>query len=154
MDRFDRNILEHLQEEGRRNVELAEAVGLSPCLRRVRKLERSGVIRQYAALLESTAVGLGVSVFAQISLERQVVAVLDAFEYHIRVRPEVVECYLMTGDHDYHLLRILVPDLKAYRSFVLDHLSKAPGVSSIRLSFALKQVKYSTAFPLEHLVMS
>ncbi|MGY8997901.1 MAG: Lrp/AsnC ligand binding domain-containing protein, partial [Alphaproteobacteria bacterium] len=77
-------------------------------------------------------------------------SVLDAFEAHISARPEVVECYLMTGDHDYHL-RIVVPDLEAYRTFVLDHLSKAPGVSSIRSSFALKQVKYSTALPLEHL---
>jgi Lrp/AsnC family leucine-responsive transcriptional regulator len=155
MDQFDRNILNHLQEEGRAtNVELADAVGLSPspCLRRVRELERSRVIRQYAALLEPTAVGLGVSVFAQVSLERQVEAVLDAFEAHISARPEVVECYLMTGDHDYHL-RIVVPDLEAYRTFVLDHLSKAPGVSSIRSSFALKQVKYSTALPLEHLTV-
>jgi len=155
MDQFDRNILNHLQAEGRAtNVELADAVGLSPspCLRRVRELERSGIIRQYAALLEPNAVGLGVSVFAQVSLERQVEAVLDAFEDHISARPEVVECYLMTGDHDYHL-RIVVPDLEAYRSFVLDHLSKAPGVSSIRSSFALKQVKYSTALPLEHLTL-
>ena len=153
MDRFDIAILSRLQEGGRAtNVELAEAVGLSPspCLRRVRELERRGVIRQYAALLDAPAIGLGVSVFAQVSLERQVEPLLDAFEAHVRDRPEVVECYLMTGDHDY-LLRIVVPDLEAYRSFVLDHLSRAPGVSSIRSSFALKQVKYSTALPLRHL---
>jgi len=153
MDRYDRNILNHLQEDGRAsNVDLAQAVGLSPspCLRRVRDLEKRGVIRQYAALLDPAEVGLGVSVFAQVSLERQTEALLDDFEAHIRARPEVVECYLMTGDHDY-LLRIVVPDLEAYRAFVLEHLSKAPGVSNIRSSFALKQVKYSTALPLDHL---
>ena len=152
MDQYDHNILGHLQEDGRAtNVELAETVGLSPspCLRRGRELERQGVIRQYAALLDPAAVGLGVSVLAQVSLERQVEALLDDFEAHIRARPEVVECYLMTGDHDY-MLRIVVPDLEAYRTFVLDHLAKAPGVSNIRSSFALKQVKYSTALPLDH----
>ena len=153
MDQFDRRILENLQQDGRStNVELAGQVGLSPspCLRRVRELEKAGVIRQYVALLEPSAVGIGVSVFAQVSLERQIEALLDAFEEAVRSRPEVVECYLMTGNHDY-LLRIVVPDLNAYRSFVLDHLSKAPGVANIRSSFALKQVKYSTALPLDHM---
>ena len=153
MDRFDRTILSRLQEDGRAtNVELAEAVGLSPspCLRRVRELERDGVIRQYVALLDPHALGLGVSVFAQVRLERQAEDVLDAFEAAVRDRPEVVECYLMTGDHDY-LLRIVVPDLEAYRSFILDHLTKVPGVANIRSGFALKQVKYSTALPLGHL---
>jgi DNA-binding Lrp family transcriptional regulator len=153
MDAFDMRILEHLQRDGRAtNVELAGAVGLSPspCLRRVRELENAGVIRQYVALLEPASLGLGVSVFAQVSLERQIESLLDAVEAALSARPEVVECYLMTGDHDY-LLRIVVPDLDAYRSFVLDHLSKAPGVANIRSSFALKQVKYSTALPLDHM---
>lgn len=153
MDQFDRRILENLQHDGRAtNVELASQVGLSPspCLRRVRELEKAGVIRQYVALLEPSEVGIGVSVFAQVSLERQIEALLEAFEEAVRARPEVVECYLMTGNHDY-LLRIVVPDLNAYRSFVLDHLSKAPGVANIRSSFALKQVKYSTALPLDHM---
>ena len=152
MDRFDLRILSLLQENGRTtNVELAEAVGLSPspCLRRVRELERRGVILQYVALLDAASLGLGVSVFAQASLERQVEPVLDAFEAHVKARPEVVECYLMTGNHDY-LLRIVVPDLDAYRTFVLGHLAKAPGVANIRSSFALKQVKCSTAIPLGH----
>ena len=153
LDVFDRRILENLQKNGRTtNVELAGEVGLSPspCLRRVRELENAGVIRQYVALLEPSSVGIGVSVFAQVSLERQIESLLDAFEEAISARPEVVECYLMTGNHDY-LLRIVVPDLDAYRSFVLDHLSKAPGVANIRSSFALKQVKYSTALPLDHM---
>jgi len=154
LDVFDRRILENLQKNGRTtNVELAGEVGLSPspCLRRVRELENAGVIRQYVALLEPSSVGIGVSVFAQVSLERQIESLLDAFEEAISARPEVVECYLMTGNHDY-LLRIVVPDLDAYRSFVLDHLSKAPGVANIRSSFALKQVKYSTALPLDHML--
>ncbi len=131
------------------NTELAAAVGLSPapCLRRVRALEESGVIRKHVSLVDPGAVGLPVSVFVSISLERQVEEALKRFERAILTRPEVMECYLMTGDADYHL-RVVCADLAAYERFVLEHLAKAPGVSSIRSSFALKQVKYSTALPL------
>ena len=150
LDAIDRKILARLQEDARiANVELSEAVGLSPapCLRRVRALEEEGVIRKHVTLLDPGAVGLPVSVFVNVSLERQVEKALQRFESAILTRPEVMECYLMTGDADY-LLRVVCADLVAYERFLLDHLTQIPGVASIRSSFALKQVKYSTALPV------
>jgi Lrp/AsnC family leucine-responsive transcriptional regulator len=153
MDRTDCKILALLQEEARLpNVELAQAVGLSPspCLRRVRLLEESGVIRRYVTLLDPARVGLPVSVFVQVTLERQVESALQLFEEAVRQHPEVMECYLMTGDADY-LLRVVAPDLESYQRFLLDHLTRIPGVASIKSSFALKQVGYRTALPLNHI---
>ncbi len=150
LDDIDRRILAVLQDDARiSNVDLAGRVGLSPspCLRRVRDLEESGLIRRYVALLDPAAVGLGVSVFIQVSLERQAEQGLGTFEQRILERPEVLECYLMTGDADY-LLRVVVPDVAAFERFLLDHLTRIPGVASVKSSFALKQVKYRTALPL------
>src|SRR5919206_5385001 len=104
LDEFDARVLAVLQEDGRRaNVDLAQAVGLSPspCLRRVRALGRRGVIRRYVTLLDPEAVGLPVSVFISVTLDKQVEENLEIFERAIRERPEVMECYLMTGDADY-----------------------------------------------------
>ena len=150
LDAIDRRILTELQADARiSNAALAEAVGLSasPCLRRVRALEAAGVIRRYAALLEAAEVGLPISVFVQVTLERQIEQALETFETAIQDRPEVMECYLMTGDADY-LLRVVVSDLNAYERFLKEHLTRVSGVSSIKSSFALNQVKYSTALPL------
>lgn len=150
LDAIDRTILARLQEDARiPNTELSDAVGLSPapCLRRVNALKEQGVIRKYVTLLDPSAVGLSVSVFVNVSLERQIEKALQRFETAILTRPEVMECYLMTGDADY-LLRVVCADLVAYERFLLDHLTQIPGVASIRSSFALKQVKYSTALPL------
>lgn len=132
------------------NVELAEASGVSasPCWRRVRELERSGVISRYVTLVDPSAVGLPVSVFIQVSLEKQIESALEDFEQIVLARPEVMECYLMTGDADY-LLRVVVADLEAYERFLMDHLTRVPAVANIRSSFALKQVKYRTALPLD-----
>ncbi len=150
LDAIDRKIIAQLQNDARiANVDLADAVGLSPapCLRRVRALEESGVIRKHVSLVDPASVGLAVSVFVHVSLEKQVEKALKKFEDAIRTRPEVMECYLMTGDADY-LLRVVCADLGAYERFLLDHLTQVPGVASIRSSFALKQVKYSTALPV------
>ena len=150
MEDMDRRILVELQQNARlTNVALAERVGLSPspCLARVRALEQSGVIARYVALLEPQRVGLNVSVFIQVSLEKQVGATLDRFETAICAMPEVMECYLMTGECDY-MLRVVVADVQALQHFIVDRLSKVPGVSNIRSSFALKQVKFNTALPL------
>ena len=150
LDAIDRQILEVLQDDARiSNVDLAGRVGLSPspCLRRVRDLEERGVVRRYVALLDPAAVGLGVSVFVQVSLERQAEQGLGTFEKRILERAEVLECYLMTGDADY-LLRVVVPDVAAFERFLLDHLTRIPGVASVKSSFALKQVKYRTSLPL------
>ncbi|HUC61581.1 MAG TPA: Lrp/AsnC family transcriptional regulator [Alphaproteobacteria bacterium] len=150
LDRIDRNILTQLQDDGRlSNSDLAERVGLSPspCLRRVRALEAAGVIRKYAALVDPAAVDLAVSVFVSVTLEKQIEERLEAFEAAVVSRPEVLECYLMTGEADY-LLRVVVADLAAYERFLKDHLTRIPGVASIKSSFALKQVRYKTALPL------
>ncbi len=150
LDEIDRRILAELQDNARiSNVDLAARVGLSPspCLRRVRDLEESGVIRRYATLLDPAAVGLGVSVFVQVSLERQIEVGLESFEARVLARPEVLECYLMTGDADY-MLRDVVPDVAAFERFLLDHLTRIPGVASIKSSFALKQVTFRTALPI------
>jgi DNA-binding Lrp family transcriptional regulator len=150
LDDIDRRILTALQENARiSNVELAEQVGISPspCWRRVRDLEQKDIIARYVTLLEPANIGLPVSVFVQVSLERQVEAALETFERAVAGWPEVMECYLMTGDADY-LLRVVVADLDAYHRFLVDHVTRVPGVSSIKSSFALKQVKYRTALPL------
>lgn len=150
LDRIDRKILAALQDDARlTNADLAEKVGLSPspCLRRVKALEVAGVIRRYATLIDPAAVNLPVSVFVSVTLERQVEERLEAFEAAVVERPEVLECYLMTGEADY-LLRVVVADLAAYERFLKDHLTRIPGVASIKSSFALKQVRYNTALPL------
>lgn len=147
-DAVDRNILDRLQRDGRiSNVDLAREIGLSPsaCLRRMRELEASGVIDRYAAILNQAAAGFDLSVFAQVTLERQ--AAIETFERSVADRPEVMECYLMAGDADY-LLRVAVADVAAYQRFLKDHLARIPGVASVRSSFALNRVKYDTALPL------
>jgi Lrp/AsnC family leucine-responsive transcriptional regulator len=149
-DKTDRKILDALQDNARiTNIELAQVVGLSPspCLQRVRRLQESGLISRYVTLLNPLALGLTVSVFIQVSLERQVERALESFEKAIQSRPEVMECYLMTGDADY-LLRVVVPDVPSLERFIVNYLSKISGIASIKSSFALKQVKYKTALPL------
>ncbi len=144
-------LLELLQADARiTNVALADAVNLSPapCLHRVRDLEAAGVIRGYVTLLDPETVGLDVSTSIQVSLEKQVGSALQVFEAAIDAWPEVMECYLMTGDSDY-LLRVVVPDLKALQSFIVDRLARIPNVSNIRSSVAIKQIKYKTALPVE-----
>jgi DNA-binding Lrp family transcriptional regulator len=150
LDSIDWKILGLLQGDARMsNVELAKAVGLSPspCLNRVRALEEAGYISRYVTLLDALRVGLKVSVFIQVTLERQIESALERFENAIRTRPEVMECYLMTGDADY-LIRVVVADIQVLEEFILKFLSKLPGVGNIKSSFALKQVKYQTALPL------
>ena len=150
LDAMDRKILACLQENARvPNVDLARRVGLSPspCSRRVKELEEGGVIRHYATLIDPAAAGLPVSVFINVTLEKQVEQELEVFEAAVTALPEVMECYLMTGTADY-LLRVVVSDIAAYKQFLMDHLTRIPGVSNITSSFALKQVKYRTALPL------
>ena len=150
LDAIDWQILDRLQGDARiSNVKLAEAVNLSPspCLARVRELEAGGYIDKYVTLVNPLKLGLTVSVFIQVTLEKQAEKQLGGFEAAIQKRPEVMECYLMTGDSDY-LLRVVVPDIQALERFIVDHLTKIPGIANIRSSFALKQVKYQTALPL------
>lgn len=150
LDRIDIAILQQLQKDARiTNAELARAVNLSstPCFNRVRTLERLGLFRQQVTLLDAEALGLHLNVFIQVSLEKQVEDALNRFEEAIAERPEVMECYLMTGDADY-LLRVVMPDMQSLEHFIVHWLTKIPGVSNIRSGFALKQVRYKTALPL------
>ena len=150
LDTIDRQILTQLQRNARMsNARLAERVGLSPapCLRRIRALEEAGIIRDYVALVDSRTVDRAVTVFIEIRLDLQVKDRLDILERAIREWPEVLECNLMTGDADY-LLRVAVPDVDAYEHFLRDKLTRLEGVASVKSSFALKQVKYTTALPL------
>ena len=151
LDDIDRKILVELQADGRMSLnDLAAKVGLSPspCLRRVRMLERDCVISRYVAVLDQRAVGLPVSVFVSIRLERQRQEALDRFAKAIERWPEVLECYLMTGPRDYWL-RVVVPDLDAYERFVKQKLTRIEGIASIESSFALEQVKYTNVLPLD-----
>ncbi|MGE3829829.1 MAG: Lrp/AsnC family transcriptional regulator [Parvibaculaceae bacterium] len=151
LDEIDRKILVALQVNGRMPVnDLAEKVGLSssPCARRVRLLEEAGVIKGYAALIDQAKVGLPISVFASIKLERQREEELDRFSKAISNWPEVADCYLMTGQRDY-LMRIVVNDLVAYERFLKDKLTRLKGVASIESSFALGEVKRSHVLPIK-----
>ena len=151
LDAIDRRLLEALQSDGRLTAtELAKRAGLttSPCLRRLHRLESEGVIRGYAALIDQKKVGLPISVFVSIKLERQREEDLNRFEEAARRCPEIVECYLMTGQRDY-LLRVVARDLADYERIIKETLTRIEGVASIESSFALSQVKHSNALPLD-----
>lgn len=150
LDKTDINILNKLQENAKiTHAELAKAVNLSttPCFNRVKALEELGLFRQQVTLLSPERLGLRVNVFIHVSLDRQREEALQRFEQAIAERPEVMECYLMSGDADY-LLRVLVNNINEIESFIINHLTRIPGVANIRSSFALKQVRYKTALPL------
>jgi len=153
LDRTDRRILEHLQADGRlSNQELAERVLLSPspCLRRVRALERSGVIQRYAAVLDPLRVGLELLAYVSVKLEKRGKMPVDQFTRAVQSWPEVITCFSMTGDMDY-LMRVQVENLAHYSRFIMDKLLKQPGVIDIKSNFVLERVKETTALPLEHL---
>ena len=150
LDTIDRKIIAAVQEHGRITAnDLAERVGLSPspCARRLRLLEESGIIKGYTAVIDQKKVGLPISAFASIKLERQREEDLDRFAQAVARWPEVADCYLMTGARDY-LMRIVVRDLEAYEAFLKDRLTRLDGVASIETSFALGQVKRSEILPL------
>lgn len=153
LDNLDRRILAALQRDARlSNVQLAEEVGLSPspCLRRVRILEEAGVIRGYHADLDRAGIGLGLTVFVGVRVERHHDETSTAFRKAVVLLPEVVSCHLVSGESDF-LLQVVVPDLPAYEALLLGSLLKLPGVSDIRSNFAIATVKPSTPLPLEHL---
>ena len=152
VDATDILILKILQHNaGISNTELAEKISLSPspCSRRVKLLEEAGFIKGKVTLLDPKAVGLPVNVFIQITLSRQRKNNLEDFEKSISQWPEVMECYLITGDIDY-LIRVVVPDLDGCQQF-LDKLTDLEGISHVKSSFSLKQIRYKTELPLEHL---
>ncbi|MDH3533408.1 MAG: Lrp/AsnC family transcriptional regulator [Gammaproteobacteria bacterium] len=150
LDRYDKLILEALQRDGRiSNVHLAALVNLSEsaCLRRVRALEDSGMIDRYAALLSQPNVGLPGNVFVHIGLHREEESELAAFEEAVRDIPEVMECYLMTGEFDY-LLRVVVSDMADFERLHRDALTRLPGVARVNSSVAIRTVQKKTELPL------
>lgn len=149
MDAKDRQIIAALQRDGRlTNQDLSEKVALSPspCLRRLRILEETGVIKGYTAIVDEQAYGLPITVFVRIRLDRHTEKIVAAFEEKIRSIDAILDCYMMTGNSDY-LLRVLVEDLADYEDFVRTRLHKIEGVASIDTSFAYGMVKRSTVFP-------
>jgi len=152
IDEIDRKILEIIQQDASiSNSDLADKIALSasPCARRVKLLEESGLIRGKVTLLDPKAVGLPVNVFTQITLSRQRKNNLEMFEKSISEMSEIMECYLITGDIDY-LIRAVVPDLDGCHQF-LDKLTALDGISHIKSSLSLKQIQYKTALPLKQL---
>jgi Lrp/AsnC family transcriptional regulator len=150
LDRLDRRILDLLQREGALPVaEVAARTGLSTttCWRRIQQLEQSGVIRQRVAILDRAKLGLDVVVFVQVRLSTQGRDAIAQFDKAIRDRPEVLDCYTLTGEWDF-CLRIVTRDMKEYEAFFLDHLSKIPNVQSVNSSIAVTVVKESTVLPL------
>ncbi len=154
LDNTDRRLLAALQANGRATFdELAERVSLSPSatLRRVRRLEESGVISGYAALVQPERVGLTLTAYLNVRLEKHADShkrsPMDAFRASVQNWPEVVECYSLTGEMDY-LLRVVVRDMAHYSRFVLDTLLKHPSVQDCKTSFVLDRVKRTTALPL------
>ncbi len=150
LDRYDRMILDALQTDGRiSNVQLAAAVSLSEsaCLRRVRVLEDSGLIERYSAVLSQREAGMPGNVFVQIGLHREEDSELAAFEEAVRAIPEVMECYLMTGEFDY-LLRVVVTDMADFERLHRSALTRLPGVARVNSSVAIRTVEKKTRLPI------
>jgi DNA-binding Lrp family transcriptional regulator len=150
LDRVDSKILQLLSQDGRISWrDLAERIGLSltPTLRRIRRLEEEGVISGYSARIDEQRLGFGITMYVLVTLERQTEETLKVFERRIADVPEVMSCYLMTGDADY-ILRIVVADLQSYQRFMLDILTRIPGVSRIQSSLAIKPVFQRAAPPI------
>jgi Lrp/AsnC family leucine-responsive transcriptional regulator len=154
LDKLDRLILRTLQTDGRATYDqLAEKVSLSPSavLRRVRRLEESGVIDRYVALVKPEAVGLGLTAYLNVRLEKHTEThkrnPMDLFRASVQTWPEVVECAALTGEMDY-LLRVVVADMAHYSRFIMDTLLKHPSVEDCKTSFVLDRVKATTAVPI------
>ncbi len=153
MDRVDKKILELLQLNSKiSNQELAEKVSLSPspCLRRVKQLEDDGYINKYVALLNPEKLGLQLTIFASVGLSSHDPKITSGFEKIIKSLPEVVQCHLVTGQAQDYLLKIIVPNLNVYQSFLLNKLTQIEGVRSVYSNFVLHNVVDKTSLPLTH----
>jgi Lrp/AsnC family transcriptional regulator, leucine-responsive regulatory protein len=150
IDRVDTKILHALAQDGRMSWrDLADRIGLSltPTLRRVRRLEEAGIISGYSARFDEQRLGFGITMYVMVTLERQTEETLKVFERRVADVPEVMSCYLMTGEADY-ILRVVVSDLQSYQRFMLDVLTRIPGVSRIQSALAIKPVFQRNAPPV------
>lgn len=150
-DRVSLRIIHELQRDGRLSAQqLAERVGLSatPVWRRVKELEQSGVLRRHVALMDREKLGLSICVLANVSLVRQNEGAVEDFERFALAQAEIMECARITGEADY-VIKVVVPDMKAYDRFLSERVFKLAGVASIRSNVVLREVKYETALPVE-----
>jgi Lrp/AsnC family leucine-responsive transcriptional regulator len=157
LDRIDRRILEEIQRNGRiSNLELADAVGLSPtpCSRRVKRLEESGIIDRHVTLLNQSRLGLKLTAFITIEMDRHTPERFENFEQQVQQFPEVVECAVVTGNAADYLVKAVVPDMEYYEAFLLGKLTRIEGVTGVQSSFVLRPVVRNTELPLDHIDQS
>ena len=151
LDRYDRAILDALQHDARlTNQDLAERIGLSPspCLRRVRRLEESGLIEGYRALLNARELNMKLMAFIHISMDRHTPERFENFEKKVAECPEVLECHLITGQDDDYLLKVIVEDMEGFQALLLERITRIEGVSGVHSSFVMKSPVRKTALPL------
>lgn len=151
LDRYDRQILDILQQDGRiSNQDLADRIGLSasPCLRRVRALEDSGIIRGYRALCDAKKLGLTLTVLIHIAMDRHTPDRFANFETKVGELPEVMECLLITGQTADYQLKVIVEDMDAYQTLLLNKITRIEGVSGVQSSFVMRRVVDKTALPI------
>jgi Lrp/AsnC family leucine-responsive transcriptional regulator len=154
LDRTDRRILEQMQRNGRiSNLELADAVGLSPtpCSRRVKRLEESGIIEKHVTLLNQSRLGLKLTAFITIAMDSHTPDRFDNFEAQVAGFPEVIECAVVTGQSADYLVKAVVPDMEYYEAFLLGKLTRIDGVTGVQSSFVLRPVIRKTELPLDHI---
>ena len=154
LDRTDRKILEAMQANARiSNLELADAIGLSPtpCSRRVKRLEESGIIRAHVTLLNQSMLGLKLTAYIGITMDRHTPDRFEAFEAEVAGYPEVMECSVVTGQSSDYLLKAVVPDMEYYERFLLGKLTRIAGVTGVHSSFELRRVLLKTLLPLDHI---
>ncbi len=154
LDRTDRRILEHMQRNGRiSNLDLADAVGLSPtpCSRRVKRLEESGIIDRHVTLLDQSRLGLKLTAFITIAMDRHTPDRFNNFEARVAEFPEVIECSVVTGSAADYLVKAVVPDMEYYEAFLLGKLTRIEGVTGVQSSFVLRPVIRKTELPLDHI---
>ena len=152
LDRIDKQILQLMQANARiSNLELADSVGLSPtpCSRRVKRLEESGIIDKHVTLLKPSALGLNLTAMIGISMDRHTPERFDNFQTAVSALPEVLECLIVTGQSADFLLKVIVRDMQHYEQFLLGHITKLEGVTGVHSSFVLREVIKKTALPLD-----
>jgi Lrp/AsnC family leucine-responsive transcriptional regulator len=154
IDRTDRRILDEIQKNARiSNLELADKIGLSPspCSRRVKQLEDGGFIDRHVTLLNQAKLQLKLTAVVQVSMDQHTPERFENFEAHVSAWPEVLECYLITGQTADYLLKVIVPDMDHYQEFLLGKLTRIDGVSGVQSSFVLRKAIDTTVLPLHHL---
>ena len=154
LDRIDKRILQEIQRDGAiTNLDLADRVGLSPspCARRVKQLQEEGIIEKQVTVLNASKLDLKLTAVIQIAMDRHTPDRFEEFEKNVKSYPEVIECSLITGQSADYLLKVVVPDMEYYQEFLLNKITRIPGVSDVHSSFIMRQVVNTTALPLNHI---